>query len=191
MFPTDLVDSEWESSDSLESSGSSSQDQLDQGWQDKQEKPGHNSRFGPVSENNVAMLQSTDIHKSEHIYSQTTAGEPSFRCFVCRKAFACWSDLCGHAVVHRHELADHEKGHKILRPYKCPTCPEAFRADHLLVAHNRRIHPGEKLFKCSTCPRAFCWNYQLTRHEILHTDEKPFKCPSCSRPFKVVSSDCS
>lgn len=254
----DLVDSEWESSDSLESSGSSSQDQLDQGWQDKQEKPRHNSHFGAVSENNVAMFQSTDIHESEHIYSQTTAGEPSFRCFVCKKTFACWSDLCGHAVVHRvkkpvrptclkalhmrsqltalkgvhtdersnkcplchkafrrqlsldihkrkihsdempfkcttcfnafqwkHELADHEKFHRSLRPYKCPSCPEAFRADHLLVAHNQRIHPGEKLFKCSTCPRAFRWNYQLTRHEILHTDERPFKCPSCSRTFKV------
>ncbi|CAN8023166.1 unnamed protein product, partial [Ixodes persulcatus] len=154
----------------------------------------------PMCPKTFQWKHSLDIHQSEHCFSNTVGKVLPFRCFVCKKKFACWSDLQFHVSTHgvkevfkhttslktlqmKYHSTAHKEVHTGERPFKCPSCPEVFQKQNFLIVHILKMHSKGRLFTCSTCPRAFLWKHELVSHERVHTDESLFKCPACSKAF--------
>nr|XP_019606989.1 PREDICTED: zinc finger protein 677-like [Rhinolophus sinicus] len=137
-------------------------------------------------------------------YGRTHAGEKSYKCKDCGKAFSKNSNLRNHEIIHsgqrpykcnecgkafnqRSHLTTHGKIHTGEKPYKCNVCGKVC-SGHSRLAIHQRIHTGEKPYKCNECGKTFFQRSQLWVHERIHTGEKPYICNQCSKAFAVHSS---
>ncbi|XP_058030234.1 zinc finger protein 845-like [Ahaetulla prasina] len=100
-----------------------------------------------------------------------TAGEKSYKCMECGKAFAQRRYLASHKMIHTGE-----------KPFKCMECGKTFAQRGNLLSH-KMIHTGEKPFKCMECGKTFIYSNGLRYHKMIHTGEKPYKCTECGKTF--------
>uniref|UniRef100_A0A3B3ULH2 Zinc finger protein 436-like n=1 Tax=Poecilia latipinna TaxID=48699 RepID=A0A3B3ULH2_9TELE len=110
------------------------------------------------------------------VHLRAAAGEASFPCTVCGKAFRFRSLLASHALVHSD-----------VRPFACDFCSRSFRRLSHLKRHRQAVHADgarpPQSFVCHICGKDKKCRSQLARHVIIHTGERPFACDLCPARF--------
>jgi KRAB domain-containing zinc finger protein len=122
------------------------------------------------------------------------------QCSVCDKAFdtrrklarhkrhhtyiekTCICDICGHTSVNESQMRIHKARHSNERPFKCQSCPAAFKLDHMLKSH--QIIHKEKEFECDICGKKFRNYHSIRLHMAVHadiTDVRRFTCELCGK----------
>ncbi|XP_059478062.1 zinc finger protein 761-like isoform X2 [Neocloeon triangulifer] len=90
-----------------------------------------------------------------------------------RKKKMC--QLCGRNV---DNMKEHMNVHKGIKPYKCPTCDQAFHLRSQWKSH-LSIHLDIRIHKCRFCEASFRTKPACKMHEKLHTAETIYECESC------------
>nr|XP_032811136.1 zinc finger protein 629-like [Petromyzon marinus]XP_032811145.1 zinc finger protein 629-like [Petromyzon marinus]XP_032811153.1 zinc finger protein 629-like [Petromyzon marinus]XP_032811162.1 zinc finger protein 629-like [Petromyzon marinus] len=85
--------------------------------------------------------------------------ERPFRCDVCSRAFAEYSNYRRHTRTHTGQ-----------RPYRCEACGRAFSKRSNMKRH-QRSHKGEKPFGCDVCAQGFTRLCNLKVHLLKHAGE--------------------
>ena len=92
-----------------------------------------------------------------------------------------YCQYCDYKVNKKVALRIHVNAvHLNLRPFKCETCPKAFKAKKVLIIHRRDVHgenvgPTEK-FPCTKCDYAASTSHILKRHLETHNETKAYSC---------------
>ncbi|XP_073538211.1 gastrula zinc finger protein XlCGF66.1-like [Phyllobates terribilis] len=101
------------------------------------------------------------------------------RAHKVEKPFSCRK--CGKSFTDKSNLVKHEKHHKEAKQFSCSYCGKCFTKKSHVVRH-QRIHTGET-FSCLECGKCFNEKSNLVRHQRSHTGEKPFSCSECGKCF--------
>eukprot|EP01083_Nonionella_stella_P268819 909054_1 len=136
----------------------------------------HKLPFSVVkSERNTTLTNSSLISIHSHTtQSQVSGSVPSVTCHICQKPFKYRSVLIRHLRTHSNE-----------RPFKCISCPKAFKSKYEIKIHHQRFHNIAKPFQCNLCKKSFKTRSDLGSHQRVHSDVRPYSCNLCERLFKI------
>ncbi|XP_035903594.1 zinc finger protein 501-like [Anopheles stephensi] len=93
-------------------------------------------------------------------------------CPHCDKHFPCKASLDQHLRRHTDE-----------RPFRCASCPKAFRLSSTLSAHKKLHDLRGPSLRCETCGRTFTQPSALSSHRLLHREDRPHCCGLCGKQF--------
>lgn len=100
-----------------------------------------------------------------------TLTPPRYTCLVCGKIF-----------VDAAVLNQHERSHRLNRPFSCSVCGKLFTQRGTMTRH-MRSHLGLKPFACEECGMRFTRQYRKMEHMRIHSREKPYQCQLCGLRF--------
>ncbi|XP_055840122.1 zinc finger protein ZFP2-like [Episyrphus balteatus] len=96
---------------------------------------------------------------------------------------------CPQTFVLHTQLVKHSKTHTENRPYSCKICLKAFKRPAHLKLHMDSLHLKKKPHKCLICGWGFPQRANLTEHMAAkHGDTKDFKCDKCPKEFATIKS---
>ncbi|XP_061433377.1 zinc finger protein GLI4-like [Lethenteron reissneri] len=107
----------------------------------------------------VTAAAAAGVAPSAAATAATAVRERPFRCDVCSRAFAEYSNYRRHTRTHTGE-----------RPYRCEACGRAFSKRSNMKRH-QRSHKGEKPFGCDVCAQGFTRLCNLKVHLLKHAGE--------------------
>ncbi|XP_078472967.1 uncharacterized protein LOC144734587 [Lampetra planeri] len=107
----------------------------------------------------VTAAAAAGVAPSATATAATAVRERPFRCDVCSRAFAEYSNYRRHTRTHTGE-----------RPYRCEACGRAFSKRSNMKRH-QRSHKGEKPFGCDVCAQGFTRLCNLKVHLLKHAGE--------------------
>ena len=122
--------------------------------------------------------ESLDEHrKREH----SENGKP-YKCNQCDWAFAHFSALKMHSIVHTNK-----------RNHKCPVCRRVFPDANMLDKHKSRKHDDQKKTLIRTeCEENYFYSGKLNKHKLTHAVEnsaqKLFNCQLCNKKLSSLFS---
>lgn len=94
--------------------------------------------------------------------------------FICEE--------CGKSCPSKGSLKDHMYVHSDAKPFKCDSCPMAFKNMPRLKTH-QDTHNGTQ-YICPHCGLQLNTKITLKMHMVVHSDEKQFKCKFCGNEYK-------
>ena len=110
---------------------------------------------------------------------EPNAGDKTFSCIHCGKAFSHSGTMIIH--MNRHKLSFTE-----MKKFFCIQCDKSFSQSGHLNSH-KLYHRGNNLLACTECGQGFSRSYNLKEHMLAHTREKPFACTQCTKAFSWSS----
>ncbi|XP_074547078.1 hypermethylated in cancer 2 protein [Halichoeres trimaculatus] len=90
--------------------------------------------------------------------------------------------VCGKIYVDPALLHQHERSHRLTRPFSCSVCGKLFTQRGTMTRH-MRSHLGLKPFACDECGMRFTRQYRKMEHMRIHSREKPYQCQLCGLKF--------
>uniref|UniRef100_UPI0037E82AD3 hypermethylated in cancer 2 protein n=1 Tax=Semicossyphus pulcher TaxID=241346 RepID=UPI0037E82AD3 len=122
--------------------------------------------------------KSEDQEESGNLPSKSSIEEPNPG--VTPPRYAC--SVCGKIYVNTVLLNQHERSHRLTRPFSCDVCGKLFTQRGTMTRH-MRSHLGLKPFACEECGMRFTRQYRKMEHMRIHSREKPYQCQLCGVKF--------